>query len=54
MKLDGGGLGEGICKGGFGATSRLQIHPKQQVLEARVVAEGVDSQDLLRDATKHL
>ncbi len=36
------------------ATSRLQVHPQQQVVEARVVAEGVDSQDLLRDATKHL
>jgi len=32
----------------------LQIHPPQQVREARVVAEGVDSQDLLRDATKRL
>ncbi len=33
---------------------RLKIHPQQQVLEARVVAEGVDSQDLLRDTTKCL
>ena len=34
--------------------SRLKIHPPPQVLEARVVAEGVDSQILLRDATKCL
>jgi len=49
---DGGGLG-GLGVGGGGAgglgsgglsfmtASRLKVHPPQQVLEARVVAEGV-------------
>jgi len=44
---------EGLWQVGV-ACSTAQVHPPQQVLEARVVADEVDSQDLLRDATKCL
>jgi len=33
--------------------SRLKVHPPQQVLKARVVAEGVDSQDHLSPQLLH-
>ncbi len=39
MKLDGGGFGGDVLGTDLWPDSRLKVHPPEQVLEARVVAE---------------